>query len=219
MKLVLLGPPGAGKGTHAKVLTDKFKIAHLAAGDILRRNIREDTELGKTAKSIIEKGNLVSDDLVNRMMFDEISKLDPQQGFVLDGYPRTIGQAEALDLFLANKGNPLDVVINFDTSEKVVIERLSGRRICPQCNANYHLHNIPPKVEGICDQCGAALVQRKDDKPETITNRLKNYEHETAPLINYYKKQGLLSPVHGDYEVPELQQELSKLFERLNLTV
>ncbi len=219
MKMVLLGPPGAGKGTHAKILSEKFGIPHLATGDILRHHIRNQTELGKKAKDVIERGGLVSDDLVNAMMVEEIKRLGKNAGFVLDGYPRTLGQAEALDEFLKKEKAQLDAVLNFDTSEKVIIDRLSGRRVCTQCGGNYHVRNMPPKKQGICDKCGNELSQRKDDKPETIKNRLETYQKETAPLIDYYGKKALLYAVPGDYDVPELQAELKLLFERLHITV
>ena len=165
MRLVLLGPPGAGKGTHAKVLSEKFRIAHLATGDILRRNIREKTSLGQKAKDIIESGNLVPDDLVKQIMFSAIENVNTNSSFILDGYPRTIGQAEALDKYLKNKNINLDAVLDFETSEKVIIDRLSGRRICPECGANYPVRNIPPKCEGVSDRCGGIITQRKDDTP------------------------------------------------------
>ena len=218
MKLVLLGPPGAGKGTHAKILSEKWQAPHLAAGDILRRNIAQKTPLGSKAKGIIERGELVPDELINQMMLDEIRGTKPEQGFILDGYPRTIGQAEALDVFLKNGKTQIDAALNFATSEKIIIARLSGRRICVKCGMNYHVRNIPPKREGRCDRCGEPLVQRKDDRPETIQHRLEVYQKETAPLIEYYSKKGLLHDVHGDYEVPELQAELTSLFESLRLS-
>jgi adenylate kinase len=219
MKLVFLGPPGAGKGTHAKILSEKHGIAHLATGDILRRNIQQQTPLGLKAKDVIERGGLVSDDLVNAMMLQEIQNLGNNQGFILDGYPRTLGQAEALDEFIKKQRTQLDAVVNFTTSEKVIIDRLSGRMICSQCGFNYHVRNIPPKKEGICDQCGGKLIQRKDDKPETIRHRLEMYRKETEPLIAYYKNQNLLYDVPGDYDVKELQAALKTLFERLHLSV
>jgi adenylate kinase len=219
MKLVLLGPPGAGKGTHAKILSERQKAPHLAAGDILRRSIAQKTPLGVKAKNIIERGELVPDELVNQIMLDEIRHAGVKQGFILDGYPRTIGQAEALDSFLKNEKTQIDAALNFATSEKMIMSRLSGRRICSKCGNNYHVRNIPPKKEGICDKCGEPLVQRKDDRPETIKHRLEVYEKETRPLIEYYSKKGLLHEIHGDYDVPELQAELKTLFDTLRLTV
>ncbi len=219
MRLVLLGPPGAGKGTHAKILSEKFKALHLATGDILRQHIREKTPLGIKAKDIIESGSLVPDDLVNEMMFDVIRRSGISKGFILDGYPRPIGQAEALDGFLKREKTQVDAALNFATSEKVIIDRLSGRRVCPKCGANFHIRNIRPKKEGICDHCGEKLVQRKDDEPATIQHRLEMYEKETRPLIDYYAKKGLLCEVPGDYEILELQDEIKKLlFDELKLT-
>src|SRR3989338_3031718 len=188
MRLVFLGPPGAGKGTHAKILSEKHQITHLATGDILRRHIREKSVLGRKAKDVIERGELVSDSLVNDMMFHEIERIDDQKGFLLDGYPRTIGQAEGLDQFLLEQHLSLDAVINFKTSEKMIIDRLSGRRVCLSTGRVYHIRNMPPKKEGVDDETGEALVMRKDDEPETVRHRLKVYHEETKPLIVYYKK-------------------------------
>ncbi|HLD50046.1 MAG TPA: adenylate kinase [bacterium] len=218
MKLILLGPPGAGKGTHAHILSEKYKAPHLATGEILRQHIREKTELGKRAKNIIESGSLVPDELVNEMMFDVVRRSGISKGFILDGYPRTIGQADALDIFLKKEKTQIDAALNFATSESVIIDRLSGRRVCSQCGANYHLRNIRPKKDGICDACGEKLIQRKDDEPATIQRRLEMYEKETRPLIDYYAKKGLLCEVPGDYEIQELQDELKKLlFDELKL--
>ena len=214
MKLILLGPPGAGKGTHAKIMSENYKAAHLATGEILRQHIREKTDLGKKAQDIIERGELVSDDLVNAMMFDVIKRSGIKNGFILDGYPRTRGQAEALDAFLKTEETQLDAALNFATSEKVIIDRLSGRRVCTKCGGNYHLRNIPPKKEGICDKCGETLTQRKDDKPETIKHRLEMYDKETKPLIDYYAVKGLLKEIPGDLDVPELQEKIKLLFEQ-----
>ena len=214
MRLILFGPPGAGKGTHARILSEKGKVLHLATGDILRRHIREATELGKRAKAILERGELVPDALVNELMADQLSKPEASRGFILDGYPRTVGQAEALDQFLKSRGQKLDVALYFKTSPEVIIDRLSGRRACPQCGANYHIRNIPPKVEGKCDRCGSSLIQRIDDEPQTVRHRLEVYEKETAPLLEYYQKQGLLEEVPGDFDVPELQAELAKVLKR-----
>ena len=218
MRLVLLGPPGAGKGTHARILSESYGVPHLATGEILRQHIRKATSLGKKAKDIIERGGLVSDDLVNEMMLDEMRRSGISKGFILDGYPRTLGQAEALDRFTKLEKAPIHATLNFATSEKVLVNRLSGRRVCAQCGANYHVDNIPPKKEGICDHCGGKLTQRKDDQPGTIKHRLEMYDKETRPLIDYYAHKGLLYEVSGDYEILELQAELKALFERLKLT-
>lgn len=218
MKMILLGPPGAGKGTHAKILSEKYKAPQLSTGEILRAHIRDNTELGKKAKEVIEKGGLVSDDLVNAMMFDEMKRSGLDRGFILDGYPRTIGQAEALDGFLKKEHTKMDVVLDFATTEGMIMERLSGRRVCAKCGGNYHIRNIKPKVEGVCDNCGSKLTTRKDDEPETIKNRLKMYDKETKPLIEYYKKQGTLQEIPGDYDIKELQEVITELFKKLKLT-
>lgn len=219
LKLVLLGPPGAGKGTHAKILSEKLQSPHLATGDILRQQIKNKTSLGIQAKDIIERGELVPDDLVNRMMESEIEKLPSTTGFILDGFPRTLGQAQALESFLKKINRPLDAVLNFATSEKIIIDRLSGRRVCPGCGKGYHIRNIPSKKEGICDACNTELQQRKDDKPETIKNRLEVYSRETEPLIGFYRKKGILLDVTGDFDIPELQAELKGLFEKFNVSL
>lgn len=214
MRLIFFGPPGAGKGTHAQILSGRWKVPQLATGDILRRHIREGTELGKRAKAIIERGELVPDALVNELMTGPLAKPEASRGFILDGYPRTIGQAEALESFLKSRDERLDAALYFKTSTDVIVDRLSGRWSCPTCGANYHAQNIPPKVTGMCDRCGSPLIQRADDRPETVRHRLEVYEKETAPLLEYYRKQGLLEEVPGDYDVPELQAELETVFER-----
>ncbi len=214
MRLIFFGPPGAGKGTHARILAEKWKIPQLATGDILRRHIREGTELGQRAKALIERGELVPDSLVNELMTGQLAQLEAANGFILDGYPRTIGQAEALENFLKSRNQKLDKALYFKTSTDVIIDRLSGRWSCPQCGANYHARNIPPKVAGKCDRCASDLTQRADDRPETVKHRLEVYEKETAPLLEFYKKCGVLEEVPGDYDVPQLQAELVKVFER-----
>lgn len=214
MKVIFLGPPGAGKGTHAKIIADTYKLAHLAAGDCLRRHIKGNTALGAKAKDIIEKGALVPDQLVNEMMEEEMWRSRTMfRGYILDGYPRTIKQAESLDKYLKNEKTALNGVINFKATEKMILERLGGRLACTQCGANYHVKNIPPKSAGICDKCGGELKQRKDDTPETIKHRLEVYHKETAPLIDYYSKKKVLFDVDGDLGIPDLQPKLTALFD------
>ena len=215
MNLIFLGPPGAGKGTHAKMLTEKYGILQLAAGDILRRNIKEGTKLGALAKDVIARGELVSDDLVNDMMFDEIRGIKSVKGFILDGYPRTIGQAEALEKFLRDEKIALTAVVNFDASEAVLVDRLGGRRLCAVTGKIYHVRNMPPKKEGVCDCHGQPLVTRKDDEPATILNRLKVYHESTKPLIEFYRKKGLLHDVPAEGDAPSVQEALEKLFEKI----
>ena len=171
MKLIFLGPPGAGKGTHAQILSKKYKLVHLATGDILRKNIRAKTDIGLKAKEIIEKGELVSDDIINNMMFEEMKALGDSKGIILDGFPRTLGQAMALDEFLVGENETLRAVVNIDTSEEVIVKRLSGRRISPGTGRVYHIHNLPPKKDGICDDTGEKLSIRKDDEPETLLSK------------------------------------------------
>lgn len=207
-RIVLLGPPGAGKGTHAKILSERYEIPHISTGDLLRSQIHGGTALGKRAKSFIDSGKLVPDEVVVEMVRGRLENPDVAKGFILDGFPRTVEQAKTLNEMLEERKMPLNLVLEFNTSERVIIDRLSGRRTCANCNANYHVRNIPPKREGICDVCGGSLTQRKDDQPETIRKRLKVYQDQTAPLIEFYKKQKLLRAVNGDLEIEPLQEEL-----------
>jgi adenylate kinase len=215
MNLIFLGPPGAGKGTHAKVVSEKYGVLQLAAGDILRKNVKEGTSLGLQAKAVMERGELVSDELVNNMMFAEILALKSSKGFILDGYPRTIVQAEALKKFFAKEKIALTAVINFMVSEEVLVDRLSGRRGCPKCGKIYHVRNMPPKKDGICDLDGEKLTTRKDDEPETIRHRLKVYHESTKPLVEFYRKTGLLQDVPAGGDAPSVQKILEKLFEKI----
>jgi adenylate kinase len=215
MNLIFLGPPGAGKGTHAKVVSEKYGVLQLAAGDILRKNVKEGTSLGLQAKAVMERGELVSDELVNNMMFAEILALKSSKGFILDGYPRTIVQAEALKKFFVKEKIALTAVINFMVSEEVLVDRLSGRRGCPKCGKIYHVRNMPPKKDGICDVDGEKLTTRKDDEPETIRHRLKVYHESTKPLVEFYRKTGLLQDVPAGGDAPSVQKILEKLFEKI----
>lgn len=217
MKIVLIGSPGAGKGTHAKILSKKFHAVHLATGDLLRIRTKDGSELGKRAKEIMDQGQLVPDEIVIAMIRERLSEPDAKNGFILDGFPRTVHQAEALENMLKALSLKLDAVLDFEISEKVVLDRLSGRRLCPKCNANYHARNIPPKKEGICDVCGTQLVQRKDDEPNTVLERLRVYKKQTAPLIDYYEKRNLRKAIDGDLEVEPLQKELAELFQSLGV--
>ena len=197
------------------MLCEKYGITQLAAGDILRRNIKEGTKLGALAKDVIARGELVSDDLVNDMMFEEICALKGAKGFIFDGYPRTIGQAEALEKFLAKEKIPLAAVVNLDASETVLVDRLGGRRLCAISGKIYHVRNMPPKKEGFCDCHGQPLVLRKDDEPATILNRLKVYHESTKPLIEFYRRKGLLHDVPAEGDAPSVQKVLEKLFEKI----
>lgn len=213
MRLILLGPPGAGKGTQASVITKKFNIPHISTGDIFRANIKEGTELGKKAKGYMDKGLLVPDELVVTIAKDRITKDDCRDGFLLDGFPRTVNQGEALDEELKKMSIQLDKVINIDVEKEVLIQRATGRRVCKDCGATYHVEFNCPKEEGICDLCGGKLLQRDDDKVETVENRIKVYHEQTEPLIDYYTKKGLILNVDGTKPIDEIFQEITKALE------
>ncbi|MBI2095979.1 MAG: adenylate kinase [Candidatus Omnitrophica bacterium] len=217
MRLVLLGPPGAGKGTHAQVLSKEFEITHVSTGEMLREALRVSSPLGLEAKQYMDKGELVPDEVVMALVAERLSKPDAAPGFILDGFPRTRRQGEGLDRTLRGLRMPLDLVVYFKTSAEVIVSRLSGRRVCGQCGKNYHVKNFRPKVDGICDVCGRALVQRPDDREETIGHRLEVYEEQTAPLVEYYRKKGLLVEVSGDLDLGPLQAVLAGLFHQKGL--
>lgn len=204
MKIIMLGAPGAGKGTQAKQIADKYSIPHISTGDIFRANIKNGTELGKKAKQYMDQGALVPDELTCDLVMDRIQQDDCKNGFVLDGFPRTIPQAEALDAALGKINEKMDYAIDVDVSDENIVNRMSGRRACLNCGATYHLISIPPKVEGICDRCGSEIVLREDDKPETVQKRLKVYHEQTQPLIDYYKNQGILKSVDGTQPMDEV---------------
>lgn len=212
MRIILLGPPGAGKGTQAKNLSEKLKIPHISTGDLLRWNVKENTKLGKLAKKFMEQGDLVPDNLVTEMLISQISSSNSKNGFILDGYPRNIAQAKILDEIL-EKQKDCDYVIYLDTSESVIIQRLSGRRVCSVCGKNYHLKNMPPKHDMVCDNCGNALVQRMDDREETIKNRLDIYLKETTSLIDYYEKRNKLYRISADGDADTV---LNKIVDLVN---
>ena len=200
MRAVLLGPPGAGKGTQAVKLVEKYGVPQISTGDIFRANIKQGTELGKKAQEYMNKGELVPDSLVVDLVKDRLQQDDCKNGYLLDGFPRTIFQAEELDKFLEEQGQKLDAVINFQVGHDTLIARLTGRRICKQCGAGYHIVGMPPKVEGICDKCGGELEQRKDDTVETAENRIVVYNESTKPLIEYYEKSGALKNFNAEQD-------------------
>lgn len=204
MRIILLGPPGVGKGTQASNIVKEFNIPHISTGDIFRANIKEGTELGMTAKGYMDKGLLVPDDLVVSIVKDRLSKDDCTNGFLLDGFPRTVEQAEALDKELIEMGIKLDKVVNIDADKDILIDRAIGRRICKECGATYHIKNNPPKVEGICDLDGGQLYQRDDDTVETVTTRIQVYLDQTQPLIDYYRQKGLILDIDGTRPIDEV---------------
>lgn len=204
LRAVLLGPPGAGKGTQAVKLVEKYEIPHISTGDIFRKNIKEGTELGKKAQEYMNAGALVPDELVVDLVKDRLQQDDCKNGFLLDGFPRTIFQAEKLDEFLSESNQKMDIVINLKVEKEALIKRLTGRRVCKDCGASYHIVNIPPKKEGVCDICGGELIQRKDDNIETVENRINVYEEQTAPLIGYYKEAGSLVDFDGEASLDEV---------------
>ena len=197
MKIIMLGAPGAGKGTQAKQIAGKYSIPHISTGDIFRANIKNGTDLGKKAKEYMDQGLLVPDELTCDLVMDRIQQDDCVNGFVLDGFPRTIPQAEALDAALEKIGQHMDYAIDVDVPDDNIVNRMSGRRACLDCGATYHVVSLPPKTEGKCDHCGSELVLREDDKPETVQKRLGVYHDQTQPLIDYYKNQGILKSVDG----------------------
>ena len=211
MKIIMLGAPGAGKGTQAKMIADKYGVPHISTGDIFRANIKEGTELGKKAKTYMDKGLLVPDELVVDLVVDRVKNPDCGKGYVLDGFPRTIPQAECLDKALAEMNDSMDYAINIDVPDENIITRMGGRRACVGCGATYHVVNIPPKKEGICDRCGGELILRDDDKPETVKKRLDVYHEQTQPLIDYYTKKGIIKDVDGTQQMDDVFNAIVKI--------
>ena len=197
MKIIMLGAPGAGKGTQAKMIADKYNVPHISTGDIFRANIKNGTELGMEAKKYMDQGLLVPDELTVKILLDRVAQDDCKNGYVLDGFPRTIPQAQVLDKALSEINDKIDYAINVDVPDENIIKRMGGRRACLSCGATYHIEHIPPKKEGICDTCGKELVLRDDDKPETVGNRLDVYHKQTQPLIEFYSAKGILKTVDG----------------------
>lgn len=197
MKIIMLGAPGAGKGTQAKMIADKYSVPHISTGDIFRANIKNGTELGMEAKKYMDQGLLVPDELTVKILLDRVAAEDCKNGYVLDGFPRTIPQAEVLDHALTELGDRIDYAIDVDVPDENIVKRMSGRRACLACGATYHIEHVPPKAEGVCDRCQKELVLRDDDKAETVLNRLKVYHDQTQPLIDFYTAKGILKTVDG----------------------
>jgi adenylate kinase len=215
MQFVLFGPPGAGKGTQAKFLSEELNVPHISTGDILRENVKKGTALGMKAKSYMDKGELVPDMLLIDLIKDRLSQPDCRKGFLLDGFPRTIPQAEALDEILDDINKNLDGVINIDVGSGELVRRLSGRRICRSCGASYHVVFNPPKVKDICNACGGELYQRDDDKEAAIKNRLNVYVKQTQPVLEYYKKKNILIDIDGEKEIDEVTSDVKSAIENL----
>lgn len=204
MKIIMLGAPGAGKGTQAKMIAEKYSVPHVSTGDIFRANIKNGTELGKEAKKYMDQGLLVPDELTVKILLDRVAQDDCKNGYVLDGFPRTIPQAQVLDKALSELDDAIDYAINVDVPDENIIRRMGGRRACLTCGATYHVEHIPPKKEGICDACGSELVLRDDDKPETVKNRLDVYHKQTQPLIDFYNAKGILKSVDGTVDMKDV---------------
>ncbi|MBD7914278.1 adenylate kinase [Clostridium sp. Sa3CUN1] len=204
MKIVLLGPPGAGKGTQAKSISNRYSIPHISTGDIFRKNISENTPLGIEAKKHIDKGQLVPDEVTINMVKDRLQEDDCKNGYLLDGFPRTVNQAEALQDFLKERNESLDTALLIEVPTEFILERMTGRRVCPSCGASYHIKFNPPTTAGKCDVCGSDIIQRKDDTEETVSERLDVYERQTQPLIDFYKERNLLSIVDGTKAINEV---------------
>lgn len=214
LRTILLGPPGAGKGTQAVKIVEKYNIPHISTGDIFRENIKNQTELGKRAKAYMDRGELVPDELVVEIATDRLTKDDCKNGFLLDGFPRTIFQAEKLDEFLTQRGEKLDKVINIDVEKDALVKRITGRRVCKSCGASYHVVNIPPKKDGICDLCSGELIQRADDTEETVLNRIDVYNKQTKPLVDYYDKTGVIINIDGNKDLDDVLADIIKGLEQ-----
>lgn len=211
MKIIMLGAPGAGKGTQAKMIAEKYSIPHISTGDIFRANIKGGTQLGMEAKKYMDQGQLVPDELTVKILLDRVAKDDCKNGYVLDGFPRTIPQAEVLDKALTELGEKVDFAIDVDVPDENIINRMGGRRACVTCGATYHMVHVPPKTEGICDKCGSELILRDDDKPETVKKRLDVYHAQTQPLIDYYTAKNILHTVDGTVDMMDVFAEIVKL--------
>ena len=211
MKIIMLGAPGAGKGTQAKQIAGKYSIPHISTGDIFRANIKNGTDLGKMAKEYMDRGLLVPDELVCDLVVDRVQQSDCQNGYILDGFPRTIPQAEALDAALSKLGDSVDYAINVEVPDENIVSRMGGRRACVKCGATYHVKYNPTKNEGVCDACGAELILRDDDKPETVQKRLSVYHEQTQPLIDYYTKKGIIAEVDGTVDMQDVFTAICKI--------
>ncbi len=216
MRLLIMGPPGAGKGTQADLIKNEYKIPHISTGDMFRDAMANQTVLGIQAKKYIDQGELVPDELTIGIVKERLTKADCQNGFLLDGFPRTLVQAIAFDKMIQELGIKLDVVLNIEASYELIKKRIAGRRVCSKCKAGYHIENIKPLKEGICDKCGGELIIRKDDLPETVDNRLNVYDNLTRPLVDYYKSQGLVKSINGEEEIFESFKKVKDILGGIN---
>lgn len=214
MRIILLGPPGAGKGTQAARIIEKYDIPHISTGDIFRKNIKEQTDLGKKAKEYIDQGQLVPDELTVGLVSDRLAQDDCKDGFMLDGFPRNVTQAVHLDEFLRGEGIKLDSVINIEVDKEKLVRRIVGRRICKECGATFHIEFNPVKKDGICDLCGGELMQRADDTEETVSKRIQVYLDQTTPLIDYYSTQGIIDDIDGDQDIDKVFEDISAALEK-----
>lgn len=211
MRIVMLGAPGAGKGTRAAMISEHYNIPHISTGDIFRTNIKNGTQLGMEAKGYIDQGLLVPDELTVKMLLSRVAEADCAKGYILDGFPRNIPQAEVLDQELSQNGERIDYAIDIEVPDEIIVERMTGRRACIKCGATYHVRHVPPQKEGFCDKCGGELILRADDAPETVKNRLKVYHEQTQPLIDFYMNKGVLKQVSGIGEVKDAMGEMMAL--------
>lgn len=211
--IILLGAPGAGKGTNAKKITSEYHLPHISTGDMFREALRDETELGKLAKSYMDKGLLVPDEVTISLVKERLSKDDCKDGFLLDGFPRNLKQAEALEEIGKEINRPINYVIDINVPEEILKDRITGRRVCKKCGAPYHIKTLQPKVEGVCDICGGELIQRKDDNEEALKVRLDEYHHQTEPLINYYSKKGILHTVDGSKDLKEVMTDIDAILD------
>jgi adenylate kinase len=214
VKIILMGPPGAGKGTQAEKLVDLYQIPHISTGDMFRKAQKDGTELGLKAKSYMDQGQLVPDEVTVGIVKERLAEADCKEGFLLDGFPRTVQQADALDTILAELDMALDCVVNIEVDKAFLVDRLTGRRVCRTCGATYHIANKAPKVEGVCDKCGGELYQRGDDTIETVSNRLDVYAAQTAPLIDYYKSKGIMSSIDGSKSMEDVLADIRTALEK-----
>jgi adenylate kinase len=216
MRLIIMGPPGVGKGTESKLLIKQYQIPHISTGDIFRELFSGDSEIGKIAKSYVDRGSLVPDDITNEIVRQRLNQADVQNGFLFDGYPRNIEQAEALEKFMKDKGWKIDAVFNVQADDDILVKRISGRRVCQTCGAVYHIENNKPKVEGICDLDGGKLIQRVDDREETIAHRIKIYQQQTKPVIRWYEDKNLLVHVDGSKDINYTNEQIMKVLGEIN---